>query len=252
MTRRKFLNLLAVGGISAISLPLVGSYKASEFYFTQLIYRGEWDPRPRAFKRLMTNLDLRTSIKSSFERKELEIESLELFHFPFLYLAGRETFEPFSENERKRLRKFLNLGGTLLIDDVSGEENSTFDNQIREELQNIFPEHTLSRIPKDHVVYKSFYLLNIPSGRKIIHPYLEGITFDEEERTSVIYSRNDLGGAWSDDELGKWEFECIPGGEVQRELAFRTGINIIMYTLTGNYKKDQIHAPFINRRQMNL
>ncbi|MCZ6527251.1 MAG: DUF4159 domain-containing protein, partial [Candidatus Dadabacteria bacterium] len=97
-----------------------------------------------------------------------------------------------------------------------------------------------------------FYLLNSVSGRKVIQPYLEGITFKDEDRTSVFYSRNDLGGAWSEDEFGKWEFETVPGGEAQRERAIRLGINIILYALTGNYKKDQVHSPFIKRRQMNF
>ncbi len=59
-----------------------------------------------------------------------------------------------------------------------------------------------------------------------------------------------MGGAWSEDEFGKWEFGVIPGGEAQRERAFRLGINMILYALTGNYKKDQVHTPFIKRRQL--
>lgn len=176
----------------------------------------------------------------------------DLFLYPFIYIAGSDSFEPFTESEIKRLRKFLKLGGTLLIDDVSGEEDSPFDSQIRDEFKNILPESPLGRIPFEHVIFKSFYLLNSPSGRKIVKPYIEGITFSDEDRTSVIYSRNDLGGAWSEDEFGKWMYECIPGGEAQRELAFRLGINIIIYALTGNYKKDQIHTPFIKRREMSL
>jgi hypothetical protein len=252
ITRREFLNLFVTGGFLSISLPLSAKYKASEFYFAQVKYNGKWDPRPRAYRRLMSTLDLRTSVKASFHKKEIEIDSPDLFDFPFLYLAGRDAFEPFSDPEIKRIRKFLTLGGTLLIDDVSGEEDSPFDNQIRLETSKIFPEYSLERIPRDHVLYRSFYLLSMPSGRRIIKPYLEGITFEDEERTSLIYSRNDLGGAWSEDEFGKWQYECIPGGESQRELAFRTGVNIIIYALTDNYKKDQIHAPFIKRRQMNL
>jgi hypothetical protein len=252
ITRRELFKLFLTGGLLSINPPVSAAYRASEFYFTQLKYNGEWDPRPRAYRRLMSTLDLRTSVKASFEKKEIEIESPDLFNFPFLYLAGGSSFEPFSEPEIKRLRKFLTLGGTLLIDDASGEENSPFDNQVRLETDRIFPEYSLEKIPRDHVLYKSFYLLSTPSGRRIIKPYLEGITFEDEERTALIYSRNDLGGAWSEDEFGRWQYECIPGGESQRELAFRTGINIIIYALTGNYKKDQIHAPFLIRRQMNL
>ncbi|HWP90572.1 MAG TPA: DUF4159 domain-containing protein [Thermodesulfobacteriota bacterium] len=252
ITRRDFIRITTAGGIGVFSLPLLGSYQSSKFYFCQLIYRGDWDPRPRAFNRLMTWLDLRTSVKTSFVRKTIEIMDKDLFLYPFIYIAGSNSFEPFTEPEIKRLRKFLKLGGTLLIDDVSGEEYSPFDSQIRDEFKNILPEFPLGRIPSEHVIFKSFYLLNSPSGRKIVKPYIEGITFSDEERTSVIYSRNDLGGAWSEDEFGKWMYECIPGGEPQRELAFRLGINVIIYALTGNYKKDQIHTPFIKRREMSL
>lgn len=252
ITRRDFFKIVAAGGIGTVSLPLIGFNQASKFYFAQLKYLGEWDPRPRAFNRLMMWLDLRSSVKASFERKTLEIGSPELFHYPFFYMAGKENFEPFSEEERKKLRRFIKLGGTLLIDDVSGEEDSPFDSQIRDEFKKILPEFSFSRIPSDHVIFKSFYLLHSTSGRKVVKPYLEGITFSDEDRTSLIYSRNDLGGAWSEDEFGKWQYECIPGGESQRELAFRLGINIIIYALTGNYKKDQIHSPFIRRREMSF
>lgn len=235
-----------------LSLPFLGFGEASRFHFTQLIYRGEWDPRPRAYKRLMASVDLRTSVETSFYRNTLKVEDPKLFHNPFLYMAGKEGFEPFTEEEQKKLRRFLKLGGTLLIDDVSAEQSSPFDLRIREEFARILPEFSFSRIPGEHAVFKSFYLLYSASGRKIVKPYLEGITFADEDRTPVIYSRNDLGGAWSEDEFGKWEYECVPGGESQREISFRLGINIIMYALTGNYKKDQIHEPFIKRRQRTL
>ncbi len=52
------------------------------------------------------------------------------------------------------------------------------------------------------------------------------------------------------DPLGTWEYEVIPGGERQREMAFRLRINIIIYALTGDYKQDQVHLPFIMKRRM--
>ncbi|HSC36064.1 MAG TPA: DUF4159 domain-containing protein [Thermodesulfobacteriota bacterium] len=250
LTRREFLRNILAGTIGAVSFPLLGLYEGSKFHFAQLEYNGDWDPRPRDYKRLMSALELRTSVIASYERKVLRLADADLFNFPFLYLAGGASFEQFSEEERRRLRKYLKLGGTLVIDDASGTDISPFDSRIREELKHILPESPLTRLSQDHVIYKSFYLLYSASGRIIINPYLEGITFGDEDRTAVFYSRNDLGGAWSEDEFGKWEFECLPGGESQRELAFRTGINLILYALTGNYKEDQIHIPFIKRRQL--
>ncbi|MGQ0794009.1 MAG: DUF4159 domain-containing protein [Deltaproteobacteria bacterium] len=240
------------GGMGIASIPLLALGSPSDFVFCQVSYNGNWNPRPRAFRRLLVSVELRTSVGASFERKTLSISDPNLFNYPFLYLAGDGDFAPFSEEEAARLRKFIRLGGGVLIDDASGREDSAFDSRIREEFSRILPETPFSRISDDSVIYKSFYLLNSAAGRKIVRPHLEGISFTDEDRIPVIYSRNDMGGAWSEDELGKWEFECVPGGEYQRESAFRLGINIVIYALTGNYKKDQIHSPFIKRREMSL
>jgi hypothetical protein len=105
----------------------------------------------------------------------------------------------------------------------------------------------LKRLPPDHAVYQSFYLLGNLGGRQKVKPYLEGITIDNW--TPVIYSQNDLSGAWSRDRYGKWVNACVPGGAIQRKSAFKTGINIIVYALTSDYKRDLIHHPFIKRRQ---
>ena len=78
-------------------------------------------------------------------------------------------------------------------------------------------------------------------------PYLEGVEHDG--RLVVIYSQNDLGGAWARDNFGQWEHEVVPGGGMQREMAFRLGVNMAMYALCLDYKTDQVHVPFILRRR---
>jgi hypothetical protein len=40
----------------------------------------------------------------------------------------------------------------------------------------------------------------------------------------------------------------VPGDQRQREFAFRAGVNIVMYALTGNYKADQVHIPALLER----
>ena len=83
-------------------------------------------------------------------------------------------------------------------------------------------------------------------GRRLVHPYLEGASIGNT--TPVIYCKNDLGGAWERDGLGNWVSPCTPGGEEQRKDAFHLGINLILYAMTGNYKEDLIHVPFIRKR----
>jgi hypothetical protein len=105
----------------------------------------------------------------------------------------------------------------------------------------------MRRLASDHSVYQSFYLLDAIGGRQRVNPYLEGIVIDSW--TPVIYCQNDLAGAWAKDKFGKWINECVPGGELQRVAAFKAGINVIVYSLTSDYKKDVIHHPFIKKRQ---
>ncbi|HJU19232.1 MAG TPA: DUF4159 domain-containing protein [Stellaceae bacterium] len=66
--------------------------------------------------------------------------------------------------------------------------------------------------------------------------------------STVIVGANDWAGAWAIDDEGRAMFPVVPGGEPQREMALRFGINLVMYVLTGNYKADQVHVPAILER----
>ena len=70
----------------------------------------------------------------------------------------------------------------------------------------------------------------------------------EDEVSSVILGSNDWAGAWASDSGGRALYAVVPGGEVQREMAFRFGVNLVMYALTGNYKADQVHVPALLER----
>ncbi|MEM6928683.1 MAG: DUF4159 domain-containing protein, partial [Myxococcota bacterium] len=72
------------------------------------------------------------------------------------------------------------------------------------------------------------------------HRFLEGVTVGNV--TPVIYCRNDLSGALDRRADGRNAFSCVPGGELQRREAIKLGINLLMYSLTANYKKDQAHV----------
>ncbi len=223
--------------------------EASKFTFTQLEYSGgNWNPRPNAGKRLMWELIKRTSVEARIDIVTLRADDANLFDYPFLYMSGDQEYPPLGEKEINNLRLYLEFGGTLLIDDCLGKSDFGFDKSIRREIKRLFPNKSLEKLPKNHTVFKSFYLLNQAYGRLMEKPYLEGITIDN--RLAIIYSQNDLGGAWAKDSLGSWEYQVIPGGETQRAMAFRLGINIVMYALTGDYKQDQVHLPFILKRQM--
>ena len=66
--------------------------------------------------------------------------------------------------------------------------------------------------------------------------------------SSILVTSNDFASAWAKDERGQPLYPVVPGGENQRDYAFRTGVNIVMYALTGNYKADQVHVPALLER----
>ncbi len=194
----------------------------------------------------MEELMARTSVEAASARREVTLADNDLFNYPFLYLAGRYEFEPFSPEEIETLRRFLTYGGFLLIDDALGQQGYGFDKAVRRELQRIFPGNEFKRLPPGHAALRSYYLLRRIGGVRIVNPNLEGINVGTA--TPVIYCQNDLGGAWERDQVGQWINAYTPGGEAQRKDAFHLGINIILYAMTENYKEDLIHVPFIRKR----
>jgi len=218
----------------------------SEFIFTQLQYRGgDWNPNPTSALELISFLKRRTSIESPDKMFGITLLDPDLFHFPFLYVTGKSSFLPFNEKERENMKRYIDQGGTVLIDDGSGLTDTSFDGSIKEELTKILPGESLRPLPWDHTVFRSFYLIRILGGRRIVSNVLTGITRDD--LTPVIYSRNDLSSAWAKSPSGEWIYDCVPGGEWQRDEAFKLGVNVIMYALTANYKQDQIHSSFIQQ-----
>ncbi len=250
MILRKHLLSLALGvalGIFCNHPLMVLGASAPQFFFAQLKYRGgDWDPNPQFAESIVEELELRTSIEALKERRVSTLSDPNLFYSPFLYMAGRYEFDPFTPQEREILRRFLSYGGFLFAEDVMGAKGVGFDRAFREEMKQIFPKQELKRLPIDHSIYQSFYLIGSIGGRQRVNPYLEGIVSDRW--TPVVYSQNDLSGAWARDRFGKWINECVPGGEAQRASAFKLGINIIVYSLTADYKKDLVHHPFIRKR----
>jgi len=220
-----------------------------KFDVALLRYDGDWNGREKAVKALMIEVMNRTSINAALLATPLSLADAELFSHPFLLMTGTRGFAPWSQTDRKRLKQYLEYGGTLLIDNSSGMHNNDFDLSVRRELGAIFPENKLAILPQDHSIYRTFYLFNKSyfGGRVKTAPYLEGITLDDY--TPVIYSLNDVAGAWEKNEANQFVYDLIPGGEVQRQEAFKFGVNVVLYALTMNYKKDAVHVKALLKRR---
>jgi hypothetical protein len=245
VTRRDLLRWGCLGTVAVWARRARAFGDSSKITFGQLRVEGKWDSRPHALRRLGFEIVDRTSLEVAPLPRPIDLASPDLFEYPFLALSVDGGFGALSERESSALRRFLVYGGFLLADSVDG--GAAFDAAIRRELGRAVPEAALQRISGDHVLYKTFYLIDHQGGRQVVAPYLEGVTLGG--RLVAVYSRNDLGGAWSRDDRGDWEFEVTPGGEEQRELAFRLGINLAMYATCLDYKDDQVHLPFILKRR---
>lgn len=172
-----------------------------------------------------------------------------LAFFPMLYWPIVPGQAPPTARTAQRLNQYMRSGGILLIDlrDRSGQGFDAIE--LRRAVGGItIPP--LVAVSRGHVLTKSFYLLEAFPGR-----WAGGETWVEKSgRTandgvsSIIIGTNDWAGAWAINESQRPMFPVVPGGAAQRERAFRTGVNVVMYALTGNYKGDQVHLPTILRR----
>ncbi len=172
-------------------------------------------------------------------------ETDELAFFPLLYwpvIAGAGIGVEATE----RVRAYLRNGGTILFD----TRDQADDGGAMRELARRLALPALVPVDAGHVLTRSFYLLREFPGR-----WAGGSLWVEKagERVNdgvspVIAGSHDWAAAWAMDDAQRPLFAVVPGGERQREMAFRFGINLVMYTLTGNYKADQVHMPAIIRR----
>ena len=245
-SRRSLLRAALAAGL-AWPLRAFAFAEASRLVFAQLRHGGRWDPHPDGLPRLAWEVAKRTSIETSPLVKAVAPSDPELFRYPFAVLSSDAAVPQLADSEVSSLRRYLSYGGFLLVDDASAQNGGAFEKSARELFARVVPAGRLQRVPRDHVLYKSFYLLDGPTGRSIARPDIEGI--DVGGRLAVLYSPNDLIGALARDSLGTWEMEVIPGGEGQREKAIRLGVNLAMYALCLDYKEDQVHIPFIMKRR---
>jgi hypothetical protein len=182
----------------------------------------------------------------------VDIERDELAFFPMLYWPMSDAQQPPSRAARERLEAFLKGGGTIVFD-TRDRQMGTDAGPGAAKLQQIatgLDLPALTPVSPDHILTKSFYLLQDFPGR-----WAGGNVWVEANEiaandgvSSIIVGSNDWAAAWAMDRSGRPLYPITPGGERQREMAFRFGINLVMYVLTGNYKADQVHVPAILER----
>ena len=118
----------------------------------------------------------------------------------------------------------------------------------------------LEPVPGDHVLGRTFYLLRDFPGRFEGRLWVEATPAADPDRpegrpvrpgdgvSPLIVTGNDLAGAWAITDDGDDLLPMATSDPRGREMALRVGVNIVMYTLTGNYKADQVHVPALLQR----
>jgi hypothetical protein len=203
-------------------------------------------PREQAFADLLTELGQLTTVPVDPKPRIRTLADPAILREPMLALAGAEGFSPPADDAVDRLRRHLYAGAFLLIDDTSGLEQSAFADSVTALLSRLFPDQPLRALGFDHAVFRSFFLLDGAAGRFALWPFLEGVTVGDI--TPVVVSRNDVSGAWTRAPGGGFAREVVPGGERQRLRAIELGINVLMYALTANYKRDAVHVEALLQR----
>lgn len=192
----------------------------------------------------------------------VDLETDEIALFPFLYWPISPDQPIPSQEAYAKLNLYLKRGGLILFDtrdaDIAGFGGGTPQAQKLRRIAIGLDIPALEPIPQDHVLSRTFYLLQAYPGRfDSLDIWVEAAQPDAEQVdgmpfrvlndgvTPVVIGGNDWASAWAVDEIGNRLYPVGRGmaGEQQREYAYRFGINLIMHVLTGNYKSDQVHVP---------
>lgn len=192
----------------------------------------------------------------------VDLESADLALYPLIYWPISEGQTPPSEAAYARLNDYLRFGGMILFDtrdaDLGASMGATTPNgRVLRRIAAKLDVPPLEQLPRDHVLTRTFYLLQDFPGRWTGGPVwveaapeaeaVEGMPFRNlnDGVTPVVIGGNDWASAWAVGDTGEAMLPVGRGiaGERQREMALRFGVNLVMYAMTGNYKSDQVHVP---------
>ena len=187
------------------------------------------------------------------EPDAVEPGKTDLSFYPLLYWPINADAQPLSSGQAAALNDYMSRGGIILVDTRDSGSGAGFAPGTASALQRVAQGLVippLAPLTTEHVLAHAFYLLQDFPGR-----YTGDAVWVQRDQdrandsvSPVIIGGNDWAAAWAVDESGRNPYAVIPGGSRQRTVAYRFGVNLVMYALTGNYKGDQVHVPAILQR----
>jgi Domain of unknown function (DUF4159) len=203
----------------------------NKFVFTRIQYEsGDWDVDQRMPSNVLNSLIEYTTLPVDTRENIVSLSSEKIFSAPFCYLSGHKLVE-FTAQERTHFERYINNGGFVFVDDCNHDIDGLFAKSFESQMQKIFGNDTLKKIPKQHQLYSSFFQFEGPPttaqelngwGDDIVHDYLKAV--EVNGRIGVLYSNKDYGCEWDYDFRNK-RFYKIDNT--------RFSVNIVMYALTS-------------------
>jgi hypothetical protein len=198
---------------------------AQQMKLALLIYGGggDWYANPTALKNLAAYCNQQLYTKFSLQEAQVEVGSPEIFNYPFIHMTGHGRWV-LNPAEAQNLRKYLEAGGFLHIDDNYG-----MDQYVRPALKQAFPELELTELPFSHPIYHQKF--NFPNGVPKIHEHdnkpPKGYGLIYKGRLVCFYSvETDLGDGWEDPEVHN-------DNNAKHIEALQMGANLVQYAFNG-------------------
>ena len=211
--------------ISLIFVSAIFPQEGKAFQIARLKYSGggDWYNGPTEEVNLLNYVKANTNIEVKPEYTFVDLSTDEIFNYPFLFMTGHGNVV-FSADEAARLRKYLENGGFLYIDDDYG-----LDKAMRREMKKVFPDKEFTELPFDFPLYHILY--NFNSGPPKIHehngkpPQGFGIFIDKRLVVYYTYEANPSDG-WDDPDVHH-------DPESKRDEALKFGTNLVVYVLSN-------------------
>ncbi len=201
----------------------------TRFVFATAEYAsGDWESAPALPEAVIDAVARYTTIDVAPEGVNVKLGENEIFDYPFVWLTGHLPVR-FTDQERRNLKRYVERGGFIVIDDHNHDTTGQFHKTATEEIERLFGRMT--RLPKDHELYRAFFVFadGPPNthhelngyGDDLLHRYLDAVIVNG--RVGLIYSSKDYSS--------EWNFHADTK-RFMREDPTKFGVNLIVYALT--------------------
>ena len=202
----------------------------SKFTFARLRYgSGDWDTDQRMPSNLLNSLIEYTTIPVTLQEKIIDLDSHDIFQFPFCYISGHKLVQ-FTAQEGANFKAYVQNGGFVFADDCNHDIDGLFAKSFEAQMASLFGVNAMKKIPNNHSIYRSFFSFEKgpPNtsfelngwGDDLVHDYLKAIEINN--RIVILYSNKDYGCEWDYDFRNK---------RFLAEDNTKFGVNIIVYAM---------------------